>query len=260
MSTIAKVKKTSPIPLSTSLENINLIKNTVAQGATEDELKVLLYLCKEYNLDPLKKEIYFLKYGGKSTILTSRDGYLKIANVNENFDGLESDVVYQGDKLTKKEDGSIHIEYGESHIAFDKSKLTGAFCSVFRKDRRKATTVFVSIKDYYKKGALIWEQYINAMILKVAEAMALKRAFAISGLITREEIEKENFEIEGEPENFEEKMATDAQRKALFAIITSKSIDEESLKSIMIKQFNKNLTKDLTKEEASSLISLLNSM
>lgn len=181
-------------------ENIELIKNTVASDATENELKAFLYLCEEYQLDPLKKEIYFLKYGGKATVLTSRDGYLKIANRNKNFDGLESDVVYQGDKLTKKEDGSIYIEYGESHLAFDKTKLTGAFCSVFRKDRQKATTVFVSIKDYYKKGAPIWEQYVNAMILKVAEAMALKRAFAISGLVTKEEVESRDLDSEAERE------------------------------------------------------------
>ena len=165
------------------------IRKTAAYGATDDEFKTFMYLCKTYNLDPLKKEIYFIKYGGRSTIITSRDGYLKIANLNENFDGIESDVVYQGDVLTKKDDGSLHIAYGPEHLAFDKSKLTGAFCSVFRKDRSKATTVFVSIKEYYKKDAPIWQQYTNAMILKVAEAMALKRAFAISGLVTREEIE-----------------------------------------------------------------------
>lgn len=176
-------------------EERTLIKETIAKDATESELKMLLYLCKEYQLDPLKKEIYFLKYGGKITILTSRDGYLKIANQNENFDGLESDVVYQGDKLTKKDDGSVHIEYGEDHISFNKSKLTGAFCSIFRKDRSKATTVFVSIKDYYKQSA-IWQQYTNAMILKVAEAMALKRAFSISGLVTKEEIDNKEVEKE----------------------------------------------------------------
>jgi phage recombination protein Bet len=179
-------------------EEIELIKTTSASGATESELKAFIYLCREYNLDPLKKEIYFIKYAGKSTTLTSRDGYLKIANLNKNFDGLESDVVYVGDKLTKKEDGSIHIEYGESHLAFDKSKLTGAYCNVFRKDRKKATAVFVSVKDYYKKGAPIWEQYVNAMILKVAEGMALKRAFAISGLVTKEEIENKEFDIDVE--------------------------------------------------------------
>ncbi|MBA3953725.1 recombinase RecT [Candidatus Dependentiae bacterium] len=253
--TLAKIKKSSD-----TLYDLELIKNTVAKGATEEELKTLIYLCKEYNLDPIKKEIYFLKYGGKATILTSRDGYLKIANLNEQFDGLESDVVYVGDKLTKKDDGSLHIEYSPEHLSFDKTKLMGAFCSVFRKDRRKATTVFVSLKDYYKKGAPIWEQYINAMILKVAEAMALKRAFSISGLVTREEIEKEHFETDIEPELIEEKLVTEAQRKAVFAIVSSKSLTEESVKELMLKNFNKTATKDLTKEEARSLISFLNNL
>lgn len=176
-------------------EFVQLVHNTVAQGATENELKLLLYLSKEYNLDPLKKEIYFLKYNNRCTYITSRDGYLKIANHSPEFNGLESDVVYLGDKLTKRDDGSLHIEYGDAHLAFDKSKLTGAFCTVFRKDRDKSIVVFVSIKDYYKKGAPIWEQYTNAMILKVAEAMALKRAFAISGLTTQEEIDREKLEI-----------------------------------------------------------------
>lgn len=170
-------------------EELDHVRKVAAQGATDDEFKTFVYLCKTYNLDPLKKEIYFIKYGGKSTIITSRDGYLKIANADQNFDGIESDVVYQGDTIAKRDDGSLHITYGSEHLAFDKTKLTGAFCSVFRKDRIKATTVFVSVREYYKKDAPIWLQYTNAMILKVAEAMALKRAFAISGLVTKEEIE-----------------------------------------------------------------------
>ena len=85
-----------------SQEKIDLIKQAVAQNATPDEFKTFIYLCESYNLDPLKKEIYFIKYGGKSTIITSRDGYLKIANTDPNFDGIESDVVYQGDTLTKR--------------------------------------------------------------------------------------------------------------------------------------------------------------
>lgn len=238
-------------------DDSELIKSTIAVGATESELQHFLYLSKEYQLDPLKKEIYFIKYGGKSTILTSRDGYLKIANTHPAFDGMESDVVYQGDILTKRDDGSIHIQYGQHHLIFDKTKLTGAFCSVFRKDRAKATTVFVSIKDYYKKGAPIWEQYINAMILKVAESMALKRAFAISGLVTKEEIEKEGFDLDTDAPS-EEHMATEAQKKAIQAIINAKSIDDEHLRITLGKHFNKETYRDLTKEEASSLISMLN--
>jgi phage recombination protein Bet len=178
-------------------QDLDHIKKMVAQAATDDEFKSFMYLCNTYNLDPLKKEIYFIKYGGRSTVITSRDGYLKIANLNENFNGIESEVVYQGDVLAKRDDGSLLITYGPEHLLFDKSKLTGAFCNVFRKDRAKSTTVFVSIKEYYKKDAPIWQQYTNAMILKVAEAMALKRAFAISGLVTKEEIDgKDSIEQE----------------------------------------------------------------
>jgi phage recombination protein Bet len=178
-------------------EELDHIRKTAAFGSTDDEFKTFMYLCSMYNLDPLKKEIYFIKYGGRATIITSRDGYLKIANLHDDFDGIESDVVYQGDVLTKRDDGSLHIAYGAEHLVFDKSKLSGAYCSVFRKDRAKATTVFVSIKEYYKKEAPIWQQYTNAMILKVAEAMALKRAFAISGLVTKEEIEdKDSGDVE----------------------------------------------------------------
>ena len=168
---------------------IELVRRTFP-NATEPELYTLIYLAKEYNLDPIKKEIYFIKYGsGKPTIITGRDGYLKIANTNPQFDGLESDVVYEGDKLTKREDGSLLIEYGENHMVFNTPKLIGAFANVFRKDRTQACSVFISLKDYQKRDSTTWKQYINAMTLKVAETMALKRAFAISGLVTKEELD-----------------------------------------------------------------------
>lgn len=187
----------SKVKMAEGQHDLELIKKMVAPFATDDEFKAFMYLCTAYNLDPIKKEIYFIKYGGKSTVITSRDGYLKIANLSQHFDGIESDVVYQGDVISKRDDGSLHIAYGQEHLVFDKSKLTGAFCNVFRKDRSKATTVFVSIREYYKKDAPIWQQYTNAMILKVAEAMALKRAFAISGLVTKEEIDdKDHIDVE----------------------------------------------------------------
>ncbi len=165
-----------------------LVWKTAAIGATSDELDHFLYLAEQYNLDPLKKEIYFLKrQGGSPTIITSRDGYLKCANSNDSFDGIESDVVYEGDRLTRREDGSIHIEYGINHLKFVEGTLSGAYANVFRKDRAKAATAFVSLADYAKENN-VWKTYKNAMILKVAEAMALKRGFALSGLVTQEEL------------------------------------------------------------------------
>jgi phage recombination protein Bet len=171
-------------------ELIDHIRKAISPQATDEEFKTFIYLCKSYGLDPLKKEIFFMKYGNKpATFITSRDGYLKIANQHGAFNGMESDCVYEGDSLTKRPDGSLLIVYGLEHMAFNKSKLLGAFCNIFRSDRDMAISVFVSIKEYYKKDNNIWQQYTNAMIMKTAESMAMKRAFAISGLTTREEID-----------------------------------------------------------------------
>lgn len=175
-----------------SQENMEIIKNISAPNATDAEFKHFIYLCYTYGLDPLKKEIYFIKYSNKApVIVTSRDGYLKIANQSDLFDGMETEVIYEGDVVTKRDNGSLHIAYGPAHLAFDGDKIMGAFCNVFRKDRAIATSVMASIHDYFKKDSNIWNQYPNAMIMKVAESMALKRAFSISGLVSQEEMGEE---------------------------------------------------------------------
>jgi hypothetical protein len=49
--------------------------------------------------------------------------------------------------------------------------------------------VFAPFAEYNAPSNGTWKKYPSAMILKVAEAMALKRAFSISGLVTREELD-----------------------------------------------------------------------
>ena len=60
-------------------EQIGLIKRTVALGATDDELKLFIAQCQRTGLDPISKQIYFIKRGGKSNITTSIDGFRLIA-------------------------------------------------------------------------------------------------------------------------------------------------------------------------------------
>jgi phage recombination protein Bet len=163
-------------------EQVALVKRTVAKDATNDELKMFMHLSGKYNLDPFAKEIWFLKMGGTPTITTSRDGYLKIANEHPAFDGLASDVVYAKDSFSKTPEGVNHT-YGVG----DRGAILGAYALIFRKDRKFPIYVFAPMKDY-QKPSNIWKTYPHAMILKVAEAMALKRAFSLSGLVTVEEL------------------------------------------------------------------------
>jgi phage recombination protein Bet len=177
-------QETALAPVTMTPDQVQLIKNTVAKGATNDELQLFLHLSQSYGLDPFAKEIWCIKYGNSAaTIFTSRDGYLKIANGHPAFDGIVSDVVRQGDRFQVKP-GSVEHSYGDK-----RGQIEGAYALVFRKDRQYPVYVFAPFAEYNAPSNGTWKKYPSAMILKVAEAMALKRAFSISGLVTREELD-----------------------------------------------------------------------
>ena len=182
------VKNIKENKLNFNQKEIETIKNTVAKEANDDELRMFLHIAKTYGLDPFNKEIFFWKVDGNPTIMTSRDGYLKIANRNKNFDGLISDVVRKNDKFIKHMN-SVEHEYGT-----ERGDIIGAYAFVYRKDRKYPTYSFAPFEEY-NAATRVWNSYPSAMILKVAESMALKRAFSVSGLVSREEmdmIQKEN--------------------------------------------------------------------
>ena len=165
-----------------SPDEINTIRKTCAPNANDDELKMFLTLASKYSLDPFAHEIWFVNMQGRNTIITARDGYMKIANCNPHFLGMDSDVVRAGDSFSKTPEGVKH-----SYDINKRGEIIGAYAVVYRDDRKIPSFFFAPMKDY-DRHAGAWKQYPHAMILKVAEAMALKRAFSISGLVTQEEI------------------------------------------------------------------------
>jgi phage recombination protein Bet len=172
-------------------EEIETIKRTVASEANTDELKMFLHVAKSYGLDPFNKEIFFWKVKGKPTIMTSRDGYLKIADRHPQYDGLVSDVVRKNDSFKRKSDVIEH-EYGT-----ERGDIVGAYALVYRKDRSYPVYVFATFEEY-RSDTKVWYQYPSAMILKVAESMALKRSFSVSGLVSREEMDVQQLEKDKE--------------------------------------------------------------
>ena len=178
--------------LSFSSKEIETIRRTVAEKANDDEFRMFMHLTRSYGLDPFNGEIFFWKVNGKPTIMTSRDGYLKIADSHPAYDGIVSDVVRAND-VFKREKDDIKHEYGA-----DRGDIIGAYALVYRSDRRYPVYVFAPF-DEYNAGTRVWANYPSAMILKVAESMALKRAFTVSGLVSREEMDA----IQERDEDFE---------------------------------------------------------
>ena len=183
-----------------------LIRETVAQGATVAELQQLFYLADTYGLNPLKNEIYFIKKpamgqvngqwqyvrqadgslsyaGSQALLMTGRDGYLKIAQAHADFRGLLAFEVREGDHFCIDADNyRIEHRYG-TH----RGRILGAWARCERAGYPPVIT-YAPYEEYHRPGNYAWTQYPSAMIRKVAEAMALKRAFRISGLVTKEEL------------------------------------------------------------------------
>lgn len=165
-----------------SREQIDVIKETVAKGATDAQLQMFLALAARYGLDPFAKEIWCVNMGGGMTIMASRDGYLKAAQRDPGFQGLKSFVVREGDhfEIDPANDTVAH-KFGAKRGA-----ILGAWAMACH-EKRPPVIVWSEFSEY-NKGNNVWKQYPSAMIQKVAEVMALKRQFGINGLVTQEEI------------------------------------------------------------------------
>jgi len=169
-------------------EEKDILRKTAASNANEDEFKVFLHVAETYGLDPFLNEVFFWKdKKDRMTVMCSRDGYLKIANRNKDFEGLVSDVVRANDEFKRTTTGIEH-KYGS-----ERGSILGAYALVYRKDREYPVYVFAPFEEYNGYNS-VWNRYPSAMILKVAESMALKRAFSVSGLVSQEEMDVQRLE------------------------------------------------------------------
>ena len=186
-----------------SVDNLNMttIKQYLDGGgkASDEELVLLINLCKQNNMNPFMKEVYFIKYGNQpAQIVVSRDFYRKRAFQNPNFVGIEVGVIV----LNK--DGVI--EHNEGTFKTHDQELVGAWARVHLKNTEIPVYVAVSYDEYVqmKDGHpnKMWTNKPCTMLGKVAESQALRMAFPaeFSGTYGEEEFpepEKEPREVNG---------------------------------------------------------------
>lgn len=246
-----------------------LLKSTIVpSSATEDEIKLFVLLCKKYNLDPFTKEIVMVKYqtrdGFRTSFITTRDGYLKIAMQDENFDGIMSAVVREGDEF-EIDASKLEVKH---RFGTKRGAILGAW-AIARHKKRPPVIVFVDFNEY-KQNTPVWNQYPSAMIQKVAEVAALRRQFNISGLVAQEEIQEE-IENPGHVEHaraeqiehkqvveLTDNKATEKQIKAIYTLVDQVAKATENSKEEIIAEIKQKYgfehSKDLTRQQASKII------
>ncbi len=156
-------------------EQIDLIKKTVAPDASDTELQLFLHTCKTRGLDPLLRQVYFIKRGGKGTIQVSIDGFRMKAAETRECAGID-DAEFEG---------TVAGKYPASARVTVYRLVQGHRCP-FSATARWSEYV----QEYNGKASGLWEKMPHTMLAKCAESLALRKAFPaeLGGLYTNEEM------------------------------------------------------------------------
>lgn len=161
-------------PVDFDREQIDLIKRTVALGATDAELKLFLYTAKSRGLDPLVRQIHFVKRGDAGTIQVGIDGYRLIADRTRQYVGQDEPVF----------DGNLG-GYPEKCTVVVWKLVEGIRCSF------PGVAYWAEYVPLYRgEVSAMWRKMPRTMLAKCAEAQALRKAFPaeLSGIYTEEEM------------------------------------------------------------------------
>lgn len=234
-------------------DQLALVKQTVAQGATDAELKLYLYDCARQGVHPLDRLLHFTKRGGKYTPVTSIDLMRTRAADTDEYAGSD-DAVFTFEDDTPMPPASARVTVWR-----------------FVQGQRCAFTATARWMEYCPASGQdhMWRKMPHTMLAKCAEALALRKGFPrqLAGLYAKEEMDQAGPEVSQMPtparqeapgtthaaqsapqaparpvapqDDIAEAMPTlepvisDAQRKRFFAIGKSKGWTQDAMKQML---------------------------
>lgn len=135
---------------------------------TEPEFVSCILVAREHGLNPLTKELYFMKAkGGAIQPIVSVDGWARKCNEHPQFDGME---------------------FVDDHGA--DGKLIATTCVIYRKDRKHPIRVTEYLDECEKGGGSVWKTHPRRMLRHRALTQAARYAFGFAGIMDRDEFDQ----------------------------------------------------------------------
>lgn len=181
---------------------VDLIKATIAKGASDDELKMFLYVCQRTGLDPFTKQIHLVprwdsRLGKEVRMpIVGIDGLRSIAERTDNYAGND-DPIYDDEAKPNKATVSVYKIVQGQRVAFTATARWSQYCPP-------------------ENQAFMWNKMPHLMLGKCAEALALRKAFpaVMSGLYVAEEMAQAGVVVPGQSTGGQESLPENPFEKA----------------------------------------------
>jgi len=132
------------------------------------ELAAALVLAEKYDLNPFAREIYVTRHRGALLVIVPIDGWAKIANAQEAYDGCEFD--YENDS---------------------QGEIYSTTCRIYRKDRSRPTEVTEFYEECFDPKSDSprdpWRKWGRRMLRHKAYIQAVRLAFSLSEAVDDDE-------------------------------------------------------------------------
>lgn len=153
-------------------------------GSTDTELQLFVMQCKRTGLDPFSRQIYATKIGGKLSVQATIDGFRLIAERSQKYQGQTIPLFLKEDGVTWTE---VWLEKG-----FPKACKVGVRKAGFTEPLYAIAKWDSYVQQTANGVGFMWKKMPEVMLAKVAEALALRKAFPndLSGIYSQEEMEQ----------------------------------------------------------------------
>lgn len=145
----------------------------VTGNAEADERDVFAFMakCQARGLNPLAGDAYMTTFQGQSgkstSVIVSKDYFVRVAQSQPDFDGMQAGVVVVSNGQVQHREGSLVLE-GEA--------LVGGWAVVHKRTQTYPSRAEVALSEY-NTGKSLWRSKPATMIRKVALVQALREAY-----------------------------------------------------------------------------------